>query len=68
MIGRPLTNSEFWQQLVAKNTGRTDPLRHRNKLLLLLAGLTGLRIRANINHHWVIRIADWGVARVCCTA
>lgn len=43
MIGRPLTNSEFWQQLVAKNTGRTDPLRHRNKLLLLLAGLTGLR-------------------------
>jgi hypothetical protein len=43
MIGRPLTNLEFWQQLVAKNTGRTDPLRHRNKLLLLLAGIAGLR-------------------------
>lgn len=43
MKGRPLTNSEFWQQLVAKNTGRTDPLRHRNKRLLLLAGLSGLR-------------------------
>jgi hypothetical protein len=43
MIGRPLTNSEFWQLLVAKNTGRTDPLRYRNKLLLLLAGLAGLR-------------------------
>jgi hypothetical protein len=39
----PLTNSEFWQQLVANNTGRTDPLRHRNKLLLLLAGIAGLR-------------------------
>lgn len=43
MKGRPLTNSEFWDQLVAKNTGRTDPLRHRNKLLLLLAGIAGLR-------------------------
>lgn len=43
MKGRPLTNSEFWQQLVAKNTGRTDLLRHRNKLLLLLAGIAGLR-------------------------
>lgn len=43
MKGRPLTNLEFWSHLVAKNTGRTDPLRHRNKLLLLLAGLSGLR-------------------------
>lgn len=43
MEGRPLTNEEFWQQLVARNCGRTDPLRHRNKLALLLAGVTGLR-------------------------
>lgn len=42
MKGRQLTNSEFWQQLVDKNTGRTDPLQHRNKLMLLLSGLTGL--------------------------
>jgi len=41
--GRPLTNEEFWQQLVARNCGRTDPLRHRNKLVLLLAGIAGLR-------------------------
>jgi hypothetical protein len=43
MDGRPLTNDEFWNQLIARNCGRTDPLRHRNKLLLLLAGLAGLR-------------------------
>lgn len=43
MEGRPLTNEDFWQQLVARNCGRTDPLRHRNKLALLLAGATGLR-------------------------
>lgn len=43
MDGRPLTNEEFWQQLVARNCGRTDPLRHRNKLALLLAGIAGLR-------------------------
>ena len=43
MDGRPLTNDEFWQQLVARNFGRTDPLRHRNKLTLLLAGIAGLR-------------------------
>lgn len=43
MDGRPLTNDEFWQQLVARNCGRTDPLRHRNKLALLLAGIAGLR-------------------------
>lgn len=43
MDGRPLNNIEFWQQLVARNCGRTDPLRHRNKLALLLAGIAGLR-------------------------
>lgn len=43
MDGRPLTNDEFWNQLIARNCGRADPLRHRNKLTLLLAGLTGLR-------------------------
>ena len=43
MDGRPLTNDEFWNQLIVRNCGRTDPLQHRNRLLLLLAGLTGLR-------------------------
>lgn len=43
MDGRPLTNDEFWNQLIARNCGRADPLRHRNRLALLLAGLTGLR-------------------------
>lgn len=43
MNGIPLTNDAFWNQLVAKNTGRTDPLKHRNRLLLLLAGVAGLR-------------------------
>lgn len=43
MNGRPLTNDEFWNQLLARNCGRADPLRHRNRLALLLAGLTGLR-------------------------
>lgn len=43
MDGRPMTNSEFWAELVARNCGRTDPLRHRNKLALLLAGIAGLR-------------------------
>lgn len=43
MNGRPLTNDEFWNQLIARNYGRSDPLRHRNRLALLLAGLTGLR-------------------------
>lgn len=43
MDGRPFTSDEFWNHLIAKNTGRTDPLRHRNKLLLLLAGVAGLR-------------------------
>jgi len=41
--GRALSNSEFWSELVARNCGRTDPLRHRNKLVLLLAGVAGLR-------------------------
>lgn len=43
MDGRPLTNDEFWNQLIARNCGRADPLRRRNRLALLLAGLTGLR-------------------------
>lgn len=43
MDGRPLSSPELWGQLVARNCGRADPLRHRNKLLLLLASLTGLR-------------------------
>lgn len=43
MEGRPLTNSELWDQLVSRNCGRSTELRHRNKLLILLAALTGLR-------------------------
>jgi len=41
--GRPLSNSELWEQLVSRNCGRNTELRHRNKLLILLAAVTGLR-------------------------
>ena len=43
MEGRPLSNSEFYNELIKKNYGRNDDLKHRNKLLLLLAGVVGLR-------------------------
>ena len=43
MDGRPLTNSELWEQLVSRNCGRNSELRHRNRLLILLAAITGLR-------------------------
>lgn len=66
MDGRPLTNEEFWQQLVARNCGRTDPFRHRNKLALLLAGIAGLRIRADTDHYWFVFFANRRTARVCC--
>ncbi|MDC8832919.1 integrase [Alteromonas gilva] len=41
--GRPLSNSELWDQLVSRNCGRNTELRHRNKLLILLAAVAGLR-------------------------
>lgn len=43
MEGRPLSNSELWVQLVSRNCGRNTELRHRNKLLILLAAVAGLR-------------------------
>ena len=43
MEGRPLSSSEFYDDLVKKNFGRNDELKHRNKLLILLAGIIGLR-------------------------
>ncbi|AXR06665.1 integrase [Salinimonas sediminis] len=43
MEGRPITNAELWEQLIPRNCGRQSELRHRNKLLILLATLTGLR-------------------------
>ncbi|TKB53313.1 integrase [Ferrimonas aestuarii] len=43
MDSRPLNQDEYYQQLVARNTGRRDGLRYRNTLLLHLATLVGLR-------------------------
>lgn len=40
---RPLVNGELYDPLIANNFGRKLELRQRNKLLLLLAGLVGLR-------------------------
>ncbi|WP_339145137.1 integrase [Pseudoalteromonas galatheae] len=43
MDGRPLTNPELWDQLISRNCARNAELRHRNKLLILLATIGGLR-------------------------
>lgn len=43
MDGRPLTNPELWDSLIAKNYGRNNELKYRNQLLLLLATVVGLR-------------------------
>ncbi|CAH1194647.1 hypothetical protein ISS312_02408 [Alteromonas mediterranea] len=34
---------ELWEQLISRNCGRQSELRHRNKLLILLATVAGLR-------------------------
>jgi hypothetical protein len=43
MESRPLVNGELYDPLIANNFGRNLELKHRNKLLLLLATLVGLR-------------------------
>lgn len=43
MNGRPLVNNELYEPLISHNFGRNSELKHRNKLLLLFAGLLGLR-------------------------
>ena len=43
MDGSPLTTDEFYNDLIAKNSGRNSPFKERNKLLLGLAVLCGLR-------------------------
>ena len=43
MKGRPLVNDELYEPLISHNYGRNTELKHRNKLLLLMAGIVGLR-------------------------
>jgi len=43
MDGRPLSNVELHEQLITRNYSRSDELKHRNRLLLLLAAIAGLR-------------------------
>jgi len=43
MNGRPLVDGELYEPLISRNFGRTTELKHRNKLLLLMAGILGLR-------------------------
>lgn len=43
MDGRPLVDNEFYELLISRNCGRNSELKHRNKLLLLFAGILGLR-------------------------
>lgn len=43
MDGRPLTNSEFYEQLIAKNSARNDEFKEQNKLLLGLSAISGFR-------------------------
>ncbi|MBO1898662.1 integrase [Shewanella sp. BF02_Schw] len=43
MNGRPLVNGELYDPLISRNFGRTTELKHRNKLLLLMAAILGLR-------------------------
>jgi hypothetical protein len=43
MNGRPLVNGELYDPLISRNCGRHAELKYRNELLLLLAGIVGLR-------------------------
>jgi hypothetical protein len=43
MNGRPLVDKELYEPLISRNYGRKSEFKHRNKLLLLFAGLLGLR-------------------------
>jgi hypothetical protein len=63
-----MTNSEFWAELVARNCGRTDPLRHRNKLALLLAGIAGLRESELTLITIGLFVVNWRTEGVCCAA
>jgi len=43
MNARSLTAKEMWEPLISRNYGRKSELKYRNKLLILLAGIVGLR-------------------------
>lgn len=43
MNGRPLVDNELFNPLISRNIGKKLELKHRNRLLLLMAGLVGLR-------------------------
>lgn len=43
MNGRPLVDNELFNPLISRNFGKNLELKHRNKLLLLMAALVGLR-------------------------
>lgn len=43
MNARPLIDNELFNTLISRNVGKRLKLKHRNKLLLLMAGLVGLR-------------------------
>jgi hypothetical protein len=41
--GRPISNSELWDDLIGKNCGRKSEFRERNKLALVLMNYCGIR-------------------------
>ena len=43
MNGRPLVNGELYEPLISRNYGRNSEFKYRNKLLLLMASVAGLR-------------------------
>ncbi len=43
MKGRPIENQEFWDQLVSKNCGRNQNFKERNRVVLVLMQLSGIR-------------------------
>ncbi len=43
MNGRPLVNCELYEPLISRNYGRNSEFKYRNKLLLLMASIAGLR-------------------------
>lgn len=43
MNGRPLVNGEVYEPLISCNYGRNSEFKYRNKLLLLMASIAGLR-------------------------
>ena len=45
MKDRPLTNDEYYEHLIAKNCLRSGHFKHRNKLILDLLSIAGLRPR-----------------------